>query len=780
MGTTKPSKKITRSRNGCFTCKKRRRKCDETKPACLNCINTGRECGGYGIRLIFDVDDPRNANKLLTSKGVKKYGFRGKPRTNETILGNYKVTKPQIHYNLDNYNTHQFNHDYTLSNSSVNSSKPVIDLPISQTNSEIKKSITSKSAPIRHQPITNSNIISSSVSPIFLVDSLGSYSSLIPKASCLDTALSSTNTVSSTSDKEHELEFDNEQQFEHAFLSSLDYILDNYDNELLNAIDLQVAPSEPNPNNSLNMFANIATSPLPLNIHNVTTSHLNSEVSSNNNCVNTNTQVNNELELDSSKLGPQLKKKEESHILKHFFEKVIYLLDAHPQNPWPQLMMKFGSMDLAKSCFLSLSSMHLYVNNGGDEFYKRGLLHINNTMEYLIKYVKTSGLQKKEGHIHNSNNENREDNELSVSLDNANENEYENEKENENDDNKNSIELGIDVPGVISKLKYESDKRRGTNFMIILLLLYVHILFAVLESGRSALARMFLKLSSSIASDPTFTKKMKKVKQIQPLLCVLSWFDTVAAIVSPDCRIPYFDPKWFGESNDLISTDKMNGCPAGMFRVLYDLSLYRRETMFLFSKKQCDLECCRISHKNLLDLRDRCLHYRDHVLYVLPHGSSFTYIDRLKCSQLWSLACILVTIQLELHYFGKLGIWIEQNRKLISESELPNSIPTVHIYSEKATAIVTEFLSVYNTIPAESPIITQMVWPIFYIGICSYTPENRAESWKCLKTLYETVKMGTIKSNMNIVEKIWNEGCSLESILAGEGWFENGIDLLPC
>ncbi|KAG0687207.1 hypothetical protein C6P40_002666 [Pichia californica] len=291
---------------------------------------------------------------------------------------------------------------------------------------------------------------------------------------------------------------------------------------------------------------------------------------------------------------------------------------------------------------------------------------------------------------------------------------------------------------------------------------------------------MFLKLSSSIASDPIFNKKIKKIPQSQSLLCVLSWFDTVSALVSPDCRIPYCDPKWFGESSDIISTDKMNGCPVGMFRVLYDLCIYRRKIMILFSQQECYLQDMKTNYKLLMDLRDRCLHYRDHVLFILPHGSSFTYIDRLKCAQLWSLSAVLVTLQLELHYFAKLNKFAEYNRDMILGSEFPDAVPTVHIYSEKATAIITEFLSVYNTIPSSSPIITQMVWPIFYVAICSSTDENRTECWKALKTLYETVKMGTIKSNMDIVKRVWDEGCSLESILAGEGWFEAGIDLLPC
>lgn len=37
-----------RSRNGCATCKIRRVKCDEQKPACYKCVHTGRTCSGYG------------------------------------------------------------------------------------------------------------------------------------------------------------------------------------------------------------------------------------------------------------------------------------------------------------------------------------------------------------------------------------------------------------------------------------------------------------------------------------------------------------------------------------------------------------------------------------------------------------------------------------------------------------------------------------------------------------------------------------------------------------
>ncbi|KAN0112457.1 hypothetical protein V8E51_005408 [Hyaloscypha variabilis] len=39
----------TKSKSGCRTCKIRRVKCDECRPACHKCVSTGRTCDGYGI-----------------------------------------------------------------------------------------------------------------------------------------------------------------------------------------------------------------------------------------------------------------------------------------------------------------------------------------------------------------------------------------------------------------------------------------------------------------------------------------------------------------------------------------------------------------------------------------------------------------------------------------------------------------------------------------------------------------------------------------------------------
>ncbi|KAI0179333.1 fungal-specific transcription factor domain-containing protein [Hypoxylon sp. FL1284] len=55
-----------RRAQGCWTCKKRKIGCDRGYPACNNCLRTGRECLGYGIRLAWpdQPDGRRRLNRL--------------------------------------------------------------------------------------------------------------------------------------------------------------------------------------------------------------------------------------------------------------------------------------------------------------------------------------------------------------------------------------------------------------------------------------------------------------------------------------------------------------------------------------------------------------------------------------------------------------------------------------------------------------------------------------------------------------------------------------------
>ncbi|KAJ4278851.1 hypothetical protein NW764_006209 [Fusarium oxysporum] len=81
-----------RSRSGCWTCRRRHQKCDETRPECLNCRIRGATCGGYDIRL-DDFSMHRNGqmvSKVMRTgprrqnKAVKQQGPRSEVGQHES------------------------------------------------------------------------------------------------------------------------------------------------------------------------------------------------------------------------------------------------------------------------------------------------------------------------------------------------------------------------------------------------------------------------------------------------------------------------------------------------------------------------------------------------------------------------------------------------------------------------------------------------------------------------------------------------------------------------
>ncbi|KAK5553782.1 DNA-binding transcriptional regulator ume6 [Exophiala xenobiotica] len=54
---------IKRGRTGCFTCRRRRKKCDETKPECIGCIRAGYICEGYPDIVRFEGNKPRRSSQ---------------------------------------------------------------------------------------------------------------------------------------------------------------------------------------------------------------------------------------------------------------------------------------------------------------------------------------------------------------------------------------------------------------------------------------------------------------------------------------------------------------------------------------------------------------------------------------------------------------------------------------------------------------------------------------------------------------------------------------------
>ncbi|CAH6718670.1 hypothetical protein CLIB1444_01S11936 [[Candida] jaroonii] len=75
--------KLTKSRNGCLTCKKKRLKCDETKPACLKCLKKNIECGGYATKFKWRSFNDNSDDKSETDFQMRNYEY--KPRSGSEV-----------------------------------------------------------------------------------------------------------------------------------------------------------------------------------------------------------------------------------------------------------------------------------------------------------------------------------------------------------------------------------------------------------------------------------------------------------------------------------------------------------------------------------------------------------------------------------------------------------------------------------------------------------------------------------------------------------------------
>lgn len=378
---------------------------------------------------------------------------------------------------------------------------------------------------------------------------------------------------------------------------------------------------------------------------------------------------------------------EENMMLKHFFKNLLPLLDAHPNSPWPDLALKYCDFDIARSCFISLACIHIYESRrGGNEYYRKGMAHISNTMDYLIQFISSSG-----------------------------------------------NEQAVGTP--------ESNKKKLISSFVILVLINVHILFAVLEKGLSSFSRFFFKVFSSVCQDTAFYNTLKENEKKHSLAVVLSWYDTVSAIVSPDCRLPYCDSKWYGSSfNGTISTAKMMGCPGEIFKAMSKVCLLRHELANgLKTDRSLILNDYELTKINILKYRDY-VDFRDGEDYAI----------RLKAAQCWALA-VLVTLT-----------------KTVK--------PDVR-YNLTIQSLLHEFIDVYGSMTPTLPVVTQMVWPVFAMGCECKTDFERQKLCVFMDTLYLNAQMGTLFTLKKIVLQVWDTGCSSEEVI--QKWVDEGIDYLP-
>lgn len=371
---------------------------------------------------------------------------------------------------------------------------------------------------------------------------------------------------------------------------------------------------------------------------------------------------------------------EENMMLKHFFKKLLPLLDAHPQSPWPDLALKYCDFDVARSCFISLACIHIYESKrGGSEYYKKGMAHIQSTMNHLIQFI-SSGLEDAE----------------------------------------------------------EEQKNHIRSF-VILVLVNVHVLFAVLEKGKSSLARFFFKVFGSVCRDESFYHAIMENERKRSLVVVLSWYDTVSAIVSPDCRLPFCSPVWYGSYKDTFSTLDMMGCPGEIFCAMSRVCLLRHEAAQGFLSDDAAFQI------KAEGIRQQLFSYREYVAV----GDGSDYPSRLKAAQCWGLAV----------YVSLLRLFPTPERQL------------------SIRGAVLEFIESYGSMPSQLPVVTQMVWPVYAIGCECKTAFEREKLHGYMTTLYETAQMGTLGSLRWVVEQVWERSVPQEEVL--KSWLEDGVDYLP-
>lgn len=445
--------------------------------------------------------------------------------------------------------------------------------------------------------------------------------------------------------------------------------------------------------------------------------------------------VNNSTTTEDSSLTYS----EENMMLKHFFKNLLPLLDAHPNTPWPDLALKYCDFDIARSCFISLSCIHIYESRkGGQEYYKKGMAHINRTMDYLIQFI--------------SSNDSRDD------IHGGNSTGAKFEIDQEKDINADLGNMLMSIPDENDTSKTETlvtanTRKKLISSFVILVLINVHVLFAVLEKGLSSFSRFFFRVFASVCLDKMFYDSLKANAKKQSLVVILSWYDTVSAIVSADCRLPYCNPEWYGSSvnnSDKVSTAKMMGCPGEIFKAMSKLCSLRHE---LHKGVQMTKEELRVHY---LAIENEILRYRDYVVFeqsfdedemVDTEGQAFPI--RLKAAQCWLLAVYIT---------------------LIKTVKFP-------FYENRIKSLLHEFIDVYGSMKPTLPFVTQMVWPVFAMGCECTTSWEKSKLELFMDTLYRNAQMGTLFTLRQIVFRVWENEESPEQII--KAYLDESIDYLP-
>ncbi|CZR44916.1 uncharacterized protein FPRO_14668 [Fusarium proliferatum ET1] len=104
MSNKAPLRKVLIFSTGCVTCKARRRKCDEKKPSCSQCLRRKTACGGYQAEFRWREFEKPGANSISSGNNSKQpdpflaHDGRGQPRSDRAHTGSraFHLDEPEL------------------------------------------------------------------------------------------------------------------------------------------------------------------------------------------------------------------------------------------------------------------------------------------------------------------------------------------------------------------------------------------------------------------------------------------------------------------------------------------------------------------------------------------------------------------------------------------------------------------------------------------------------------------------------------------------------------
>ncbi|KAJ5136781.1 hypothetical protein N7448_005335 [Penicillium atrosanguineum] len=107
---------LGRSR-GCETCKRRRKKCDETRPSCTRCVNARRTCGGYETEKALTIQEYDGGKKIALPirSAARKCSLPVRQRLPGTVaLAKDILPKEVPDRDVDDFSLRSFLHEFCI------------------------------------------------------------------------------------------------------------------------------------------------------------------------------------------------------------------------------------------------------------------------------------------------------------------------------------------------------------------------------------------------------------------------------------------------------------------------------------------------------------------------------------------------------------------------------------------------------------------------------------------------------------------------------------------